>query len=152
MIKMRVEGGDQLAARLRTLSTAASKSMLKDALRTTAAMPIQSRASAMAPVRPGAPDLADHVVIANGQNRGNTVALLVGPPKDVRSDQASRTFDMQAIYVEYGTNDTAPQPFLRPAFDEHAPRAIGAFAGEVWSAIARKFGGSRGGSTGGGLL
>lgn len=24
-----------------------------------------------------------------------------------------------AVYVEYGTNDTAPQPYLNPAFDLH---------------------------------
>lgn len=153
MIRMRIEGGEQLARNLQKLSQRVSKNMLRNALRTIAAEPICRRASAMAPRAPGAPDLAANIVVSTGTARGLSASVVVGPSTASRADQPTRTFDRQGLYVEYGTSDTVAQPFLRPAFDSEAPRTIGAFAGEVWSALVRSGISARGsGFSGGGLL
>jgi HK97 gp10 family phage protein len=155
MIRMQIQGGEQLARTLEQVATRASKPMLRNALRAVAAVPIQERAAQGAARAPGAPDIATHIAISTAATRGSAsaAALWVGPSTEARSDQASRSFDVQGLYLEYGTNDTAAQPFMRPAFDSEAPRAIGRFAGEVWSALIRGgFAGARGISGGGGGL
>lgn len=149
-VSMKLEGGDTLAKVLAEMSERASRQVLRAALTTAAATPMQARAKALAPREPGAPDLADHIVVSAGRN----ASLAVGPSKEARTDQPKMTYGQQGFYVEYGTSDTPAKPFLRPAFDETAPKAIGAFASEVWSALISKgLTSSRGGGfSGGGLL
>lgn len=151
-VSLKMEGGPQLARALGQLPTRVSKSMLRGALASVVAPPIQQRASALAPRAPGAPDLASHIAIATGTSRGESAAVVVGPSAEGRSDQPARTYGLQGMFVEFGTNDTAAQPFLRPAFEQEAPRTLGEFASAVWAALARGGVSSRGSSSGGGLL
>lgn len=153
MISMRVEGGARVAATLQQLPTRVSKNVLREALRTVAAPPIQRRASAIAPVAPGAPDIASNIVISTGRASGLAAAVLVGPSTGKRDDQPSKSYDEQGTHLEFGTSDTAMQPFMRPAFDQEAPGTISGLATYVWRALLSRglVGGSRSTGGGGGL-
>lgn len=150
-VRMRIDGGSQLSRVLDQLPQRASANTMRAALRTVAA-PMQRAASSLAPRAPGAPDLADNIVISAGRASGRSAAVVVGPSTGVRADQPMRRFDQQGLYTEFGTSDTPAQPFLRPAFDREAPRAIQAFTAEMWRVlIAGGLTSSRGSSSGGGL-
>ena len=71
---MRIEGGDRLARNLAQLSTRVNKNVLRGALTRVAAEPIRARASDLAPRDPGAPDLAEHIVISTGRASGPAAA------------------------------------------------------------------------------
>ena len=43
----------------------------------------------------------------------------------------------RARYNEYGTRDIPARPFLRPAFDETAPKAAEEMANEIWDQIKK---------------
>src|SRR5690349_9781517 len=120
-IRLRVDGGTQLAKALADLPTRASANRMRAALRTTAAEPIQRAAERNAPRAPGAPDLASHIVISTGKAGPGAASLVVGPSSEIRSDGTHRTeplpYSFQGMYLEFGTSDTPAQPFLRPAFD-----------------------------------
>lgn len=152
-VRVRVEGGAQLARSLAGVSDRVSVGLMRRALETVAAPPIQARAAQMAPRAAGAPDLAQHIVISAARGSARTASVAVGPSTESRTDQPSRAYDLQGLYVEYGTNDTPMQPFLRPAFLIESAKAIRAFGAEMWRSIAaRGLGSGRGSSSGGGLL
>lgn len=44
----------------------------------------------------------------------------------------------RARYNEYGTRDIPARPFLRPAFDETAPKAAEDMANEIWDQIKKR--------------
>lgn len=44
----------------------------------------------------------------------------------------------RARYNEYGTRDIPARPFLRPAFDETAPKAAEEMANEIWDQIKKQ--------------
>ena len=44
----------------------------------------------------------------------------------------------RARYNEYGTRDIPARPFLRPAFDETAPKAADDMANEIWAQIKKQ--------------
>ena len=44
----------------------------------------------------------------------------------------------RAKYNEYGTRDIPARPFLRPAFDETAPKAAEEMANEIWDQIKKQ--------------
>ncbi|MFA5753281.1 MAG: HK97-gp10 family putative phage morphogenesis protein [Bacteroidales bacterium] len=44
----------------------------------------------------------------------------------------------RAMYNEYGTRDIPARPFLRPAFDETAPKAAEEMANEIWDQIKKQ--------------
>lgn len=46
----------------------------------------------------------------------------------------------RARYNEYGTRDIPARPFLRPAFDETAPKAAEDMANEIWDQIKKQMG------------
>jgi HK97 gp10 family phage protein len=151
-VGVKVEGGAALSRILEQLPARVSTSKMREALRTVAE-PIRQSASANAPRSPGAPDLAEHIVISSGRASGQSAAVVVGPSNESRADQPNRRFDQQGLFVEFGTSDTPAHPFLRPAFDGGAQRAIAAFTAEMWRVLTS--GGAtsgRGSSSGGGLL
>lgn len=154
---LRFEGGDRLAATLRELPTRVSKSVLREALKTAAAPPIQQTAASLVARAPGAPDIAARMVVSNSRaEAGPSAAVLVGPSAEVRTDKQRRrpiSFGLQGMYLEFGTARQQMQPFLRPAFDQNVLKAIGAMSSALWHAlISRGASGTRGKSTGGGLL
>lgn len=163
MIAIRFEGGQELGAHLQTLSRRMSVGIMREGLRTVVAPPIQQRAVALVRRAPGAPDLADHIVIGTGRGDATTAAIVVGPSTEKRSDQPSRSFAVQGKYLEFGTALIQMFPFLRPAFDAEAPGTLAPLAAFLWDALrVRGIGLGRtvdgrggpiaGGTGGGGLL
>ena len=150
---LRIEGGEQLAATLRELSTRAAKHVLRDSLREAGAEPMRQRISALAPRDAGAPDLADHITVSTSRaDTGPSAALLVGPSTAVRTDRTERRYDIQGNYLEYGTVHMAMRAFVRPAFDGLAARLVAPIGAAIWRRlIARGFGSGRGSGGGVGL-
>lgn len=147
---VRFEGGAQLARALNELPRRVSGPVLRETLRTIAAPPIQQAAAAKAPVDPGAPDIANHIVVGTARGGGGTVAVVVGPSNEPRTDQPTRTYGQQGIFVEFGTEDTPMQAFMRPAFDSEAQKTLGPIGMALWRAlISRGLGSGR--SSGGGI-
>lgn len=131
MVSMRVEGGDQLAAALAQLSTRLSKPILRDAL-LDGGEPMRALVERNAPREPGAPDLADHIVIAAVRDQENQASVGIGP------DSKAFFYDW---FQEYGTSRHGAQPMYRPALDEKAPESIDIIGAELWRQLtARGFG------------
>lgn len=150
---MRVEGGQELAARLNALPSRVNTSVTREALRGVVAPPIQRSAAAKVRRAPGAPDIADHIAISTGRGDRTTSAIVVGPSVERRTDQPTRSFAVQGKYLEFGTGHMEMFPFLRPAFEQEGPRTLPAMGRALWSAlIARGFGSARTSPGGGGLL
>lgn len=143
MFSMRFEGGDKLAATLAGLSTRLSKQILREALKKGGG-PMRTLTAQMAPRAPGAPDMADHVVIATVRDQENQASVGIG------MDSKEYFYD---LFQERGTARHKAQPFYRPAFDEKAPEAVAIIGAELWrQLIARGFTGTRTAPDGGGLL
>lgn len=123
MFTLKIEGGDELAAALKSLPDRVSKKAMREAL-LEAAEPIRAAASRLAPRRAPEPDIADHIVIAAGRSSGVSVA--VGPSKDFH----------YGLYLEYGTVKMSAHPFLRPAFDSTRQKVIDAMTDELWRLLA----------------
>jgi hypothetical protein len=151
-VSMRFEGGDRLARVLQSMPSRVSKNVMRDALKAVVAPPIRDRASSIVRRAPGAPDIADNIVVSNGRGDAMSVAVVVGPSKAMRSDSSNRSYAVQGRLLEFGFRGVM-FPWLRPAFEQTAPGTLRAFAGEMWSALIRKgFGSTRTSGGGGGLL
>lgn len=137
MFSVRFEGGAELAATLNALPSALSTRVLREVLKDVAE-PMRERMSQLAPREPGAPDLADNIWISNASMLGSTeggrwrraeegeVSVAVGPTKGF----------FYGLYQEYGTIRHGAQPFMRPAFDSEAPRAVPEIAERLWVVLA----------------
>lgn len=135
-VSMTFAGGKGLAAALRTLPQALSRSIVLEALKE-AAEPMRSRMAQLAPREPGKPDIADNIGISVANRLGDVGggrwqarhdeehAVAVGPTKDF----------FYGIFQEYGTSRHRAQPFMRPAFDGEAPRALPQLGNRIWAAI-----------------
>ena len=145
----RIEGGLQLSRALRSLPEAVSNRVVKSAL-LAAAEPIQNTGSAIAPRAPGAPDLAEHIVIsvARREEPGD-VAVVIGPANERRADTGTN-YSVQGLMVELGTARMRAQPFMRPAFEANAEQSFRTLQRLLWDAIARHAGtrGQRGSGVG----
>lgn len=136
MYAMRFEGGTELARNLNALPVAVSARICMAVLKL-AAHPIQERATQLAPHAPGEPDLRDNIGISAASRLGSTeggrwrareegeFAVAIGPTKDF----------FYGLFQEYGTVRHGAQPFMRPAFDSEAPKALGIIGRELWIAI-----------------
>lgn len=84
MVKMRFEGGAELAKAFEGLTARVSKRMLRESLED-AAEPMRRAMSSMAPREPGAPDLADNIVISTARTKAvegaQSAAVAIGPAK-----------------------------------------------------------------------
>jgi len=145
MTGIKLEGGAQLARTLSGLSESVRGDVLRQVL-TEVGEPMRATMATLAPRRPPAPDMADHIVIT--------------PLREIDSDRLTETEAAVAIgparrffyagFLEYGTVKMRAFPFMRPAFDQHVRPAIGAIASRLWAVlIGRGLTGAR--STTGGL-
>ena len=113
-----MSGADELMAVAADLGTAGVRATLAAgrAVRTTAAL-IEGSAKQAAPVDTG--------------NLRNSIGTDLSP--DRLSAEIGPTADYGG-YVEDGTSRMSPQPYMGPAFDQHAPdleRVLGDIAGDV---------------------
>ena len=92
------------------------------------------RMAQMAPREPGAPDLADNIVISTGRvikpkgSDSHAAAVNIGPEK--------RFF--YGFFQEFGTVHHGAQPFVRPAFDGGVTKALSDMARALWTALAAR--------------
>ncbi len=129
-VSMKVEGGAELARALNALPTRVSKKVMRDALEV-AGEPIRKGMEMKAPRAPGAPDMADHMVISTAKVEGlidndQTAAVKIGPAKGF----------YWGLFQEFGTIHHGAQPFARPAFDAGVSKAISEMVRATWTALA----------------
>lgn len=139
MVSFRFEGGKELAATLNALPARVSRKIIVDALKD-AAEPIRRHAASAAPREPGAPDLADNIVVSASQRIGST-----GGGKWTRRDEGEHAVAVgpakgffYGLMQEYGTVHHGAQPFMRPAFDSQHQKALKIVGEAMWVALAGK--------------
>lgn len=129
-MELRFSGGAELRKALVDLPAATERRIALSALRK-GAEPMRERADELAPRDWG--DLASHIVVNTvRKEREQEATVAVGPAVSVFYGA------FQELAAEYGGVHHAAQPFLRPAFDEKAPEAIGIVREEIWKSIARR--------------
>lgn len=136
MIKFEVEGWRNLDNKLQKLSRAAGKRALREALKK-AAKPIEDAAQSAVPVKTG--KLKGSIITSTKLNKAQkrlqkkqggkaAVELFVGSSSPI------------AHLVEFGTSDTAAQPFMRPAFNSTKEEVMNILAVEVGASIDKAIG------------
>jgi len=155
MTGLRIDGGQMLAKGLMQLSDSVRGKVLRESLRE-AAEPMRTTMQHLAPVEEGKPDIADHMVVSRitkigdvdggaAERKNDTEeAVAVGPEKGPL---------YYGGFLEFGTAKMSAQPFARPAFDQDAPKALRILTDSLGRALMKRgVSGSRGSSTGGGML
>lgn len=158
--KFSFEGGKALEAALRKLGKEATARNVATRALKIAAEPIAEKARMLAPVDKGFLRKAIKVGTKANMGRGRTlrsrqdvVYAFVGiegsvlPPKDTKTKRNKRkTRFLQSsgsgvaaysIFVENGTHDTPPQPYMRPAFDSEKENAVKKLAPALWEEIEK---------------
>lgn len=129
-MKMHVEGLRELERNLKQLTKATAKNAMRKALRE-AAKPTLEAAESMAPVDEGW--TKGSLSISTKLNKEQTklerregkheVNMYVGSDSPI------------GHLVEYGTNDTSPSPFMRPAWDQTQDQVLENIQTELAAAI-----------------
>lgn len=129
--------GDDMGKAFRALSSAVTRQIAVDALKS-AAEPIRASAAAAAPRSAGpGPHLADNIVIAeskfgaSGNEAGADMATVVIGPSHKPDDL------FYGMFQEFGTANHPAHPFMRPAWDSHKRTSMKIVAQHIWQAIAR---------------
>lgn len=137
MFQMRVEGGKELAAAFRSLPTRVAKRTLTGVLRDVGE-PMRASMAQKAPRAPGAPDIADNIVISSTNKLGwdadgdviradeFQAAVAIGPAKGF----------FYGFFLEFGTVKMGAQAFVRPAFDSGVARAVTEIGRRLWVELA----------------
>lgn len=131
----RVEGVKQTLEALREFPRSTGRATLRRAL-VTAAQPVAILARNMAPVDEA--NLARSIVVSTQLTRSqrrerpkaNEVEVYVGPASGAAAG-SSRYALNYASFVEFGTIDTAAQPYMRPAWDRAQPVVMSLLAREL---------------------
>jgi HK97 gp10 family phage protein len=138
MIRVRFEGGAELAAALESLPKRVGRSMLVEAL-TDAAEPMRKRMASLAPREPGAPDMADNIIVSR------SMVTIQGDGEKVRNDEFQASVAVgpskgffYGFFQEFGTTRHSAQPFARPAFDSESQAALDLLARSLWTALAAR--------------
>ncbi len=145
MIKtsFKLSGAAELNDLLRTLPQSVRAGVLYGIL-ADAGEPMRERMSTLAPRRPPAPDMADHIVMSVAARISTTTpAGRAGNPRR-KDNQAAIAIGPEAkffygLFLEYGTGDpvpTRPFPFARPAFDATVLEVLEGIRDGIWKAIA----------------
>lgn len=138
---MHIEGLSELDATLGALAAEYGKPAGKAVLRrvgTKALQPMAETARRLAPDDPATPNPDLESSIAVGTK------LTARQSRLARKEQGKAlvtvymgTSDPAGIQQEFGNVNHGPQPFMRPAFDQHAEEAIGIVAKELGPEIER---------------
>lgn len=142
-VSFRIEGGKELADALNRLPARVGARVKREVLKDIAE-PMRARMGQFAPRAPGAPDIADNMVISNARFVGgektdaHMQAVAVGPA----------TGFYYSVFLEYGTVHMSAQPFARPAFDAEAPKALQELSRRLWVELAGRGIGRTGTSSG----
>ena len=94
----------------------------------------RDRAASLAPVAPGAPDLAKNIGMSRTMPTDRDGAgIAVGPT----------TGFFYGFFQEYGTVHHGAQPFMRPAFDSETSKVLATIAASLWRELAARGAGVR---------
>lgn len=128
---MKVLGAEQTKAAIMGIADQAPNAL--QAALVEAAEPLRQRIAELVRRAPGAPDLADHIVIQVEDG-----AVAIGPSIDHRSDQPGRQFDEQGQMLEFGTRHMPAFPFMRPAFDGQSERSAEEAVKGAWRRLTER--------------
>jgi HK97 gp10 family phage protein len=129
-IAMRLEGVSELVQAFDGLPKRLTNRALYELL-TDAAEPMRASMASFAPREPGAPDIADNIVISKTRRKadvrdGQEVAVAIGPSKGF----------FYGFFQEFGTVHHGAQPFARPAFDSEWETALEIIRTDLWTILA----------------
>lgn len=129
----KIEGGKELDAALRKLGIDLERKIAKSAVRAGATV-IAKQAILNAPSDEG--DLKKSIkVVTRSKRTGDAVASVV--TRSGKKWSAKRMNAWYASMVEFGTEKSAAQPFLRPALDVKGAEAIKAMSKKIQDRISK---------------
>lgn len=142
MMSMKIEGAAEFSKALRQLSPRAERG-LQNKMLLQAAEPIRARASELAPVDEAhPPHLRDHILAKATSAQEIQDVNLMGKRLREESEAIVVVGPIKRFFYawmqEFGTENHPAHPFMRPAFDEAAPRAVGIYAAEMWKWMRSK--------------
>ncbi len=140
---VKVEGLREIAETLRRLPKAVSEEV-QLAVLTKRAEPIAETARQLAPVDHG--DLQGSITVSPELTKTQRAKHRKDGPDDVEVFIGPGAFP-QAHLQEFGTVNHPPQPFMRPAWDQHKGELLEGLAEDLWQEIEKAVGarGARGG-------
>lgn len=128
MIRVQFEGGKELAAAFKSLSTAMTRKVLREGLME-AGEPMRALWARLAPRSDDAPHAADTVTMSAARGRDlQETAVAVGPSKK----------GFYLSFQELGTEHHAAQPSGRPAFDQSRDKVLATFGKVLWRELAAR--------------
>lgn len=132
-VTVKITGIRECEAALDEMPTATARNVLRRAL-SNAAKPVEATAKAHAPVNQGVlkADITTATQLTKRQRRKQPRHKATTVYVGVGGKRASVSH-----LPEYGTSHSAPQPYMRPAFDANAGRVIEAFKIELRSEIEK---------------
>lgn len=155
-IEVKVEGIAELEQSLSELKTSVAKRAVKKAL-FTASRPIVERAKQLVPVDEGelrngimaggtlknnAGKQAFHDVMASGGSQEEALSALRDARREAKGEKSNVEIYVgvsskvhHATLVEFGTSHSAPQPFIRPAFESEKENVLALIKTELRSEI-----------------
>lgn len=128
----RVEGLKELEAALKELPRATAKNVMKRAL-IKAAGPVAATGSALAPVKTG--QLSASVAVGSKLTRRQKSK---SPKQSEVEVYAGVTNSLpQGHLQEFGTAEHGPQPFMRPAWEQHKVGVLESIKADTWAEIEK---------------
>lgn len=132
-ISVKIEGLAECQKALRELPPAVGKKVIRDILCERAA-PIAETMQALAPVDQG--DLRDSIVVSTRLTRAQRALYRKEGPDDVDVFIGPGGHP-QAHLQEFGTEHHPPQPYIRPAWDQHIDKVFENIVADLWDAIQK---------------
>jgi HK97 gp10 family phage protein len=128
-----VEGLAELQTALRELPDATARNVLRRVAKQ-ALEPIAARARTLAPVDRG--NLVQSITVSNRLTRRQRSQAQTADPNDVVMYVGAGGL-AQAHMMEFGTQDVAAQPYMRPAWDEGKERVLTSIKELLWAEIEK---------------
>ncbi|QGP56900.1 phage protein, HK97 gp10 family (plasmid) [Piscirickettsia salmonis] len=126
-VSFSVEGLRELEQKLKTLEPKKIRSLNRRALRK-AAEPVETQMKANAPQKSGALVESIKRRSKKGKGRRTIVNVTVGPTRKIH----------YAIEQEYGSSHQPARPFIRPALNDNAQKAINIFKSDLTRALKKQ--------------
>lgn len=131
MAKVTIQGEKALLRRMDTMSSVAQRRIARPAIRQ-AAGEIRKLAKRYAPRETG---LLKKSIKSKLVTKRGTIIAVVGPARGMKDPDTKRDPANYAHLVEFGTQHSQAQPFLRPAFDGTPSERI--ISRRMWAEIEK---------------
>lgn len=140
MVKVKIEGLRELEQALKELPKATAKATLKRIL-LKQARPVAETMKGLAPDDPvtGGKDLKNSIGVGTklGRNQARLHRKATRNDKDFAEVFIGAGVLPQAHLQEWGSSQHGPQPFARPAWDQHQGSMLDGFKDDLWKEIAK---------------